>query len=231
MPPLSARLEAVLELLSPCRMLVDVGTDHGLIPVSAVQRGIAQRAIASDLRRAPLLSARKNVAAARLSERIVLLREDGLLALARGTADAVVMAGMSGELMVRLCNGAPQVLDGISQLLVQPNSDVLAMRGWALAHGFHLRDERMLFERGQFFVTCAFQKASGVDTSYQQPAWSTADLCLVGPLLLARRDRTALRFSEWQCQRLGALVEREVHGMLPELRVWQAARAFMQTTG
>src|SRR4051794_24734349 len=109
MLPLSARLETVIELLAPCRMLVDVGTDHALLPISAVQRGVAERAIASDLRRAPLLSARENIAYAGLADRVAMLRSNGLSALARNSVDAVVMAGMSGEQMVRLCESAPQV--------------------------------------------------------------------------------------------------------------------------
>ena len=53
MTPLSVRLEAVLQLLRPCAVLADVGTDHGLLPVAAVQRGLAERAIAADLRGGP----------------------------------------------------------------------------------------------------------------------------------------------------------------------------------
>lgn len=227
MPVLSARLEAVLELLGPCRMLVDVGADHGLIPISAVQRGLATRAIASDLRRAPLVLARRNITAARLSERVSLLRQDGLTALANGAADAVVMAGMGGEQMVRLLSAASHALESVAQLLLQPNGDAWVMRRYALEHGWHLRDESMVLERGQFFVTCAFERGRGVDKSYQLAGWSETDLCLVGPLLLARRDSNALRFYEWQCQRLGPLVERQVLKLQGELSIWQAARAFM----
>ena len=47
---LSPRLDAILEGLSPCALLADIGTDHGLVPIAAVVRGIAQRAMATDLR-------------------------------------------------------------------------------------------------------------------------------------------------------------------------------------
>lgn len=230
MPALSTRLEAVLELLSPCRMLVDVGTDHGLIPISAVARGIAQRAIASDLRDAPLRSARPRIDSAGLGGRVMMLRANGLSALASDSVDAVVMAGMSGELMVRLCDAAPQVLEGASQLVLQPNSDALAVRTWALLRGWHLTDERMLIARGQFFAVCAFQRGRGPDPAYAVSDWSESALCMVGPALLARRDPAALRFCEWQCLRLGELVAGGVHTLLPELTVWRAARAFMSPT-
>ncbi len=224
---LSARLEAIFELLLPCRMLVDVGADHGIVPIAAVGRGIAERAIASDLRRAPLQRARRNIARAQLSERVSLLREDGLSALARSSVDAVVMAGMSGQLMVRLCDDAPHVLAGVSQLVAQPNSDANLVRGWALRHGFHLRDERMVIDRGLFFVTCAFQRGEGLDPAYELPPWNEPELCLVGPRLLRRKDPAAVLFSERQCERLGAIVARVVPALLPELRTWPAARDFM----
>jgi tRNA (adenine22-N1)-methyltransferase len=229
MPPLSARLEAILELLLPCLLLVDVGTDHGIVPVSAVQRGITAHAIASDLRRAPLHLARQNIARAALSDRVSIVRADGLSGLSSGSVDAVVMAGMSGQLMVRLCDAAPHVLEGVSQLVAQPNSDANLVRSWALRHGFHLRDERMVRERGRFFVTCAFGREDGADPAYELPPWSESALCVVGPRLLTRKDPAALHFSEWQCERLGALVAQDVQALLPELRLWQAARAFMQT--
>lgn len=227
MTPLSARLEAVLELLSPCRVLVDVGTDHALVPVAAVERGIAARAIASDLRDAPLLSARHGIRASPAADRILILREDGLSALAPGSVDAVLMAGMSGELMVQLCTAAAHVLADATQLVLQPNSDVVVVRAWALRNEWHLSDERMVLERGQFFVVCAFRRGSGPDAAYAVPAWQEADLCLVGPHLLTRKDPAALRFCEWQCQRLGPLMARDIASVRAELGVWQAACAYM----
>ena len=226
---LPARLEAILALLSPCRMLVDVGTEHALVPLAAVRRGIAERAIASDLRRAPLRAALRNVARSPVGDRVSIVRGDGISALARGAVDSVVMAGMSGHLMVRLCEAAPHVLEGVSQLVAQPNSDAHLMRAWALGHGFHLRDEHMLNQGGQFFVTCAFHRAGGVDPAYQLPPFSEAALCLVGPRLLTSKDPTALQFCRRQCERLGALVDRDLQPSLAvEARVWRAARDFMQ---
>jgi len=227
MTPLSARLEAVLALLDPCRMLVDVGTDHALIPLAAVERGLAQRALASDLRIAPLRAARRRIRASSVAKRVLLLREDGLSALAPGAVDAVVLAGMSGELMVRLCSDAARVLAGVTQLVLQPNSDAVVVRRWALHNGWHLHDERLLYERGQYFTLCSFRKGEAADPAYASDRFSEDALCLVGPHLLARKDETAARFAAWQCQRLSALVEQGGHVMQPELDVWQAAVAVL----
>ena len=47
---LSARLAAVAALVEPGSRVADVGTDHGYIPIYLVQTGIADRALAMDVR-------------------------------------------------------------------------------------------------------------------------------------------------------------------------------------
>jgi tRNA A22 N-methylase len=221
--PLSARLDAILTLLAPCRLLADVGTDHGLLPIAAVTRGFAERAIAADLRAAPLRSARRNIEAARVSARITVVEGDGILALAPYPVDAVVTAGVSGALMVRLCSAAPGVLARAEQLVVQPNSDAHLIRTWARERGWHLTGERMVEEGGRFFVACAFVKGMGSDPAYAVAGWGEADLAVVGPLLLAREDDVARRFFHRQRERIQLLVRRGAPALGAELALWEAA--------
>lgn len=58
---LSARLAAVAALVEPGSRVADVGTDHGYIPIYLVQTGIADRALAMDVRPGPLERARAHV--------------------------------------------------------------------------------------------------------------------------------------------------------------------------
>lgn len=228
MPPPSPRLEAILSLLRPCRLLADVGTDHGLVPVLAVQRGLAERAIAADLREAPLAVARRTIADADVGDRVTTLQGDGLLALEKQGVDAVVLAGMSGGLMQRLCEAAPDVLRHVHQLVVQPNKDAEVMRAWAREHGWHLRDESMLQTRGRFFVVCAFAPESGEDPAYDLEGWTKAALLSIGPLLARRKDAVALRYCEAQRARLADLVAEGIAGYEPELASFETACELMR---
>ena len=94
-PLLSRRLECVLALVRPCAVLADVGTDHALLAVAAVCRGVAQRAIAADLREAPLCGARAHIARMGVTAQVVAVRQDGLSGMEPGGVDAVVIAGMT----------------------------------------------------------------------------------------------------------------------------------------
>jgi tRNA A22 N-methylase/ubiquinone/menaquinone biosynthesis C-methylase UbiE len=220
---LSRRLEGVLGLLRPCALLADVGTDHALLPVAAVSRGVARRAIAADLREAPLSGARAHIERMGLGARIDASRGDGLSGLQDRGVDAVVIAGMSGNSMLRILEAAPRVLASVSQLILQPNQDVHELRAWALRNGWHLRDEQMIEEGGQFFVLCAFVPGEGEDPAYSLPGWTERALCTVGPRLLARKDSVALRWFERQRARVSHWLKRDVDRLQPELEVWDAA--------
>ena len=193
------------------------------MPVAAVRRGLAERAMAVDLREAPLAGARALIERSGLADRIVAAQGDGLSGLHERAVDAVVVAGMSGESVSRILEQAPEVLAGAGQLVLQPNQNVHALRSWALRNGWFLRDEHMLEERGQFFVTCGFVPGSGRDPAYSVPGWTEEALCQVGPRLLARKDAVASRWFERQRARLSRWVQRDASRLQPELDIWDAA--------
>lgn len=219
---LSPRLESVLAALQPCRLLADVGTDHGLVPVAAVLRGLAERAIAADLRAPPLAGASRWIQRCDVTDRVSVLQGDGIAALHPRPVDAVVMAGMSGTLMARLCSLAPQVLRGVKQLVLQPNSGMATLRRWALANGWHLRHEEMLEERSRFFTVCVFHPGQGDDVSYTHRSFSREQLLMLGPRLLAARDPIAARWYTAQRMRIAKLTQR-APALEAELATWTAA--------
>ena len=57
---MNKRLQAIEALVRPGRGLIDVGTDHGYLPVSLAQHGYPGALFASDLREGPLNAARRS---------------------------------------------------------------------------------------------------------------------------------------------------------------------------
>ena len=196
----------MLGLLAPCQLLADVGTDHGLLPIHAVRRGLARHALAIDLREEPLQGARRNLERAGEQARVTALCADGFSGLSGRAVDAAVLAGLSGRTIERLCGEALRSLPELRQLVVQPNQGVDTLRAWAHGAGLHLRDEAMIEEHGRAFVVCAFAPGSGPDPAYERTSASLAIAFRVGPWLLARKDVVARRYCEAQRQRLSTLV-------------------------
>ena len=149
---LSERLEMVLSFVEPGESAADVGTDHGHVPVELVRRGIVKKAVAMDVRKGPLSRAAENIALAGLSEKIATRLSDGVAKLLPGEADSVVIAGMGGELIIKILENGRHMWDSVSQWVLSPQSEIFKVRRWLLENGFEIRREDMLLEDGKYYI-------------------------------------------------------------------------------
>ena len=90
---------------------VDVGTDHGYLAVHLISQGICSEVIACDINEKPLNAALKTVEKAGLQENIKIVLSDGLDEIQSDGITDVIMAGMGGELIVRLIEKCPWLKD------------------------------------------------------------------------------------------------------------------------
>ena len=92
---LQPRLALLASLVPQGAVLADVGTDHGYIPVCLRQRGVIDRAIASDIGREPLEHARRTADEYGVGG-IDLRLCAWLDAIAPEECDTVLIAGIGG---------------------------------------------------------------------------------------------------------------------------------------
>jgi tRNA (adenine22-N1)-methyltransferase len=200
------RLEVLLPLMGRVDCLADVGTDHALLPAHAVLRGVCQRAIAVDVREEPLRRASETLLRLGVSDRVTLLRGDGLAALDQTDFDVVVLAGLGGRTLLSWCRGAPAVIGRAKRLIVQPNRQLGEIRSWAYSAGLWLVDENICREGERFFSSCAFAPGSGPDPAYAASELSLEQAFELGPWLVRRRVLEAGEHWEQEATRLRTLV-------------------------
>lgn len=92
---LSNRLALAADFVTENAVVADIGTDHGSLPIFLVSSGKCPKAIASDLRKGPLASAKSNIKTAGLSNVIETRLSDGLKSIKKDEFDEAVMAGMA----------------------------------------------------------------------------------------------------------------------------------------
>ena len=148
---LSKRLQAIADMISPCNVLADVGTDHGYIPIYAVEQHIAKKAIAMDINRGPIERAASHIAGHGLEAYIETRCCDGVAALGAGEADCVVIAGMGGGLMQKILEEGNTLLAGVKELILQPQSEIGKFRFYLAEHGYAIVQEDMILEDGKFY--------------------------------------------------------------------------------
>ena len=96
---LTPRLLKIASMVDKGSSVIDVGCDHGYIPIYLAQQGIAVKALAADINDGPLKAADKNIKKFGLEEKVKTCKSDGLLQIVCSDFDTIIIAGMGGSLI------------------------------------------------------------------------------------------------------------------------------------
>ena len=218
---LSKRLKAVADLVSAGSVVCDAGCDHGYVPIYLVGSGICRRAIASDVREGPLSCARENISAFGLEEYIETRLSDGVSALEAGEADALILAGMGGRLVIKILTEGRTVVRSMRELILQPQSDIALVRAFLREEGYRIVSEDMVYEDGKYYpmmkVTVLSQNpGSGTPEKEDAKMAAGADgedvlrrqaFDRYGGYLLAHRHPVLRQFLLWEQERERAILQ------------------------
>lgn len=149
---LSPRMQQVADYVVRCGTVADVGCDHGYISIYLLQNGIAEHVIAMDLRNGPLSRAEVNRNNAGLQTRMECRLSDGLDKLSPNEADAVVIAGMGGPLMIDILERGRKNESLCNQLVLQPQSDIPSVRRYLHSIGYRICREAFLIDEGKYYT-------------------------------------------------------------------------------
>ncbi|GFN30356.1 tRNA (adenine(22)-N(1))-methyltransferase [Paenibacillus xylaniclasticus] len=218
---LSDRLSMIAELVQDGARIADIGSDHALLPVYLVSAGKCPSAIAGELNKGPFEAACRQVNAAGLNDKVQVRRGDGLSVVQAGEVDIITIAGMGGQLIATILEEGYKAgkLEGVRQLVLQPNVGEDAVRRWLTAHDWLLTDERILEEDGKIYEIIA---ATSVDDAAERNAQLYRDtnvpsaaegvdavhlLYRFGPYLLQQPNEVFFRKWESEIRKMKRILE------------------------
>lgn len=197
---LSPRLQAVAAFVRPGSRAADVGTDHGYIPMYLLQAGICPRVLAMDVRKGPLerAAAHRAYLPPDLQQAMEIRLGDGLQGMQEGEADTVIIAGMGGNLIIRILEESQRLWDSVSHWILSPQSDLERVRHFLEDHGFAIEDEDMVEDEGKYYTILSVVRGTmqgGREADY-----------LYGRCLIQRRHPVLLQYLEKEERRLDQVI-------------------------
>lgn len=160
---LSKRLQAILSMIEPCDSLMDIGSDHALLCIAAVQNNIVNQAIAVDNKSGPLSKAKETIDELNLSELIQLVLSDGASQVEQ-KVDCWVIAGLGGETIIQILSDSLDKSKLVPQLILSPHSKTELVRKFLFDSGFEITKEQLVLD-GKYYpiLKC---KYSGIYHEY-----------------------------------------------------------------
>lgn len=160
---LGPRLKTVVSFVEKGASVIDIGCDHGYVPIYLVQNGICRHVTATDIRYGPLNSAIRSAEENGVSEKIDFILTDGLKNVPRDDADTIVISGMGGETMIGILEGEDWLISEDVKLILQPQSKTDELLLWLERSGFAIRDVSLAREDGILYLVLKAQGAENGD--------------------------------------------------------------------
>lgn len=158
---MSKRLDKIASFVKPGLGVVDVGTDHGYIPVMLCRRGYNGNIVATDINEGPLNKALISLREAGFEDRVELKLCDGLDDCDPNAVDTIIVAGMGGDTIIGILDRAEWCAREDIRLILQPVTKVEILRYWLINNDFCITDESLVKENGKIYqVICAKQGKS-----------------------------------------------------------------------
>ena len=166
-PALSKRLQMVVDLVPEKEgiKLAEIGCDHAYCSIYLAKKRLVKTAIAMDVRKGPLQAAQENISRFSAGAYVNTRLSDGFEKLLPGEADAAMLAGMGGDLMIKLISRHFEMCEKVGDkelackyLILQPQTHIGDVRVFLRENGYEIKAEEMCIDAGKYYTAFMAEK-------------------------------------------------------------------------
>ena len=172
------RLKTIGDLVPLSSYPLDIGCDHALLSIYLVKEKGLSKVVASDNKSGPLKKAKENVDFYKVSDKVKLLKSEGLDSYTNGI-DTITISGMGGLNINKILDDNKKYLKNIDTLILSPNNYSLAVKRKLIKFGYHIEDEVLVKEKNIIYEILVFKKGRKY-YSYKK--------LFLGPILMTKKD-------------------------------------------
>lgn len=156
---LDARLAMCASFVREGHVLADVGTDHGYLPIRLLLDGRIPSAFAADIRPGPLSTARENARRFGVEDQIIFCLCNGLTHIPPETVQDITIAGMGGEMILKILRDSSWACEEGRRLILQPMTMVPKLRRGLAELGLYISAEKAVVAANRVYTVICAEKA------------------------------------------------------------------------
>lgn len=158
----SQRIIDLASLVKKDNIVVDVGTDHGYLPIYLIKNKITNKVFASDISENALDNARKNISKYNYNSKIKLFVSDGLENIPKEYT-TIVISGMGTDTIEHILKNVSR----ISNIILQSNTKHEQLRNYMMNKGYKIEKEIICYENNKFYPIISYIIGTEKLTNYE----------------------------------------------------------------
>lgn len=147
----SLRLKLIANLADKNSIVADIGTDHGIIPISLSKEEISKKIIAADISEKSLNKLCEKLELNPQIDNIDLRVGNGLSVLKPFEVDTIIISGMGGNLIEEIITDSMEIAKSANSIILGANNAVEQLRHFLHENGFKIVDEVDLYENEKYY--------------------------------------------------------------------------------
>jgi tRNA (adenine22-N1)-methyltransferase len=185
----SRRLEKVISLIKLNERVIDIGTDHAIVPIELYKRDITSNLTATEVAKGPYDIALKNIKENGLKDKIRLILSDGFENISPRQFDTIVILGMGGSLISKILS--PKKTKIRARLILHATNSHDLLRKKVSSLGYEITEEYFIKEgkAENIIIVAERNPFKSRLTKYQR---------YLGPILMESKDKLVLEYYKKQ---------------------------------
>ena len=144
------RLMDIIKLIDYGKNVIDVGTDHGLVPLYLAKNNISSNILATDIS-APSLKKLEDQLDDDLSKIIKTKVTDGFKGIEKEFNQIAIIAGMGGNTIVDIIDASIEFAQNLDYMILESNIATEKLRLFLYNNNFEIMRDFLSFENGKYY--------------------------------------------------------------------------------
>ena len=169
------RLLDIIGLIDKNKKVIDIGTDHGLVPLYLAKNGISKEILATDISEKSLDKLRSALTP-ELENKISTKVTDGFKGIVEDENQVAVIAGMGANTIIDIIDQSLDFAHNLDYMILASNINTEKLRVYLIDNGFEIINDFLTYDNGKYYDIIKAKFGNGENLSIGEIYYGKDDI-------------------------------------------------------
>ncbi|WP_297281224.1 class I SAM-dependent methyltransferase [uncultured Anaerococcus sp.] len=181
------RLKDIINIVDPGKMVIDVGTDHGLVPLYLAKNAISNNILATDIS-APSLKKLEDELDENLRKSIKTKVTDGFKGIEIQPNQIAIIAGMGGNTIIDIIDDSMDFAKNLDYMILASNIATEKLRRFLTENNFKITRDFLTYENNKYYDILKVEYGNANSLDLSEIYYGFENIENKNPLLIAKLE-------------------------------------------